>query len=174
MAAAVLSIGIERWHNRITILISLLFICLILVQAHTPPHTNRKTNRTESRAIMRVSQPQDSKATRKNELQAISTAIHSQQSHQSADTPSIVGQGQPLQARSSNSGTSVKRSENFSVSSFPAGDACSEKTVHQGVPKASATNTFSLVPGQLTTAFQALKPQNSTAMPQEGSWAPRK
>ena len=65
-------------------------------------------------------------------------------------------QSQPLQARSSNSGTSVKRSDNISQSSYPAGDVSSDKAF-QGWGRASTSSQQQLVPGHLTTAFAAQK-----------------
>ena len=48
---------------------------------------------------------------------------------------------QPLQARSSNSGTSVRRSDNISQSSYPAGDILSDKAF-QGWSKTGSTVGF--------------------------------
>jgi len=52
-----------------------------------------------------------------------------QQTTQTNDTTSLAAGGQPLQARSSNSGTSVKRSDNISQSSYVLGDVSSDKPV---------------------------------------------
>lgn len=64
-----------------------------------------------------------------------------------------VPQSQPLQARSSNSGTSVKRSDNISQSSYPAGDISCDKAFN-GWAK-SSSSAQQPVPGQLTSVFAA-------------------
>ena len=74
----------------------------------------------------------------------------------SASGGNVVPQSQPLQARSSNSGTSVKRSDNISQSSYPAGDVSSDKAF-QGWGRASTSSHQQLAPGHLTTAFAAQK-----------------
>ncbi len=62
-------------------------------------------------------------------------------------THTVAPQTYPLQARSSNSGTSIKRSDGISQSSYPGGDTSSDNKAFKGFAKQGGAGCLQLAPG---------------------------